>query len=149
MALRIEQVALAIALVHRAKHPAVAVEIGELRVLQLLVELRAAGFFEERKILPQPARRRALRIRLPRFEALFIGRIVLLLRIHVLAVGFVVPPDVAEIRRHHVGARMDVADDALAGGNGARELVLDGMAGFVLRNGGIDLRAVPWLPYFA
>ena len=37
---------------------------------------------------------------------------------------------------------MNVADDALAGGNGARELVLDRMARLVLRNGRIDLRAV-------
>ena len=37
---------------------------------------------------------------------------------------------------------MDVAHDALAGGDGARELVLDGMAGFIVRNGGIDFRAV-------
>src|SRR5690349_14585573 len=37
---------------------------------------------------------------------------------------------------------MDVAHDALAGGNGAREFVLDGMAGFVLRDRRIDLRAV-------
>src|ERR1700679_2094540 len=55
MAFRIQQIALAIALIDRAKHPAMAVKIGELRVLELLVELGAAGLFEERKILPQTA----------------------------------------------------------------------------------------------
>ena len=32
---------------------------------------------------------------------------------------------------------MNVTDDALARWNGARETMLDGMSGFVLRNGGI------------
>ena len=144
---RVQQVALAIALVDGAKHPAVAVEIGELSVLELLVEFRRADLFQKIEILPFPARGCAFRIREPGLVALLIGGIVLLRRIHVLAIGLVVPPDVAEIRRHHVRAGMNVADDALAGGNGARELVLDGMAGFVAsgwwdRSGAVRLIAV-------
>src|ERR1700683_2997357 len=73
VALRIQEIAFAIALIHRAKHPAMAMKVGELRMLELLVKLRAPDFFEERKILPQPARRRALRIGLPGLEALLIG----------------------------------------------------------------------------
>src|SRR5260370_3177040 len=37
---------------------------------------------------------------------------------------------------------MDVGNDALAGGNGAGEFVLDGVPALIARNGGIDLRAV-------
>ena len=48
----IQQIALAVALVHRAKHPAVAVEIGELRVLELRVEFGRAEFFQEIEVLP-------------------------------------------------------------------------------------------------
>ena len=118
-------------------------KIGELRMLELLVELGAPGFFKERKIFPQAARSGALRIGLPGFEALLIRWIVLLLRIHMFAVGFVIPPDVAEIRRHHVGAGMNVADDALAGGNGAGELVFDGVPRLVVRNCRINLGTVP------
>ena len=50
----VEQVALAIALVDRAEDPAVAVKVGELRVLELLVELRRADLSEEFRIAPQP-----------------------------------------------------------------------------------------------
>src|ERR1700691_3404822 len=56
---------------------------------------------------------------------------------HVLAVHFVVPPGVAEISGDHIRARMNVADNALARRNRARELMTNGMAGFVARNGGI------------
>ena len=138
----VEQVALAIVLEDRAEHPAVAVEIGELRVLELLVEFRRPDLFEKVEIDQIPRAAAASGFASQDLIALLVGRIVLLGRIHVLAVGFVVPPDVAEIRRDHVGAGMDVADDALAGRNRARELVLDRMARFVLRNGRIDLRAV-------
>ena len=47
----------------------------------------------------------------------------LLRRVHQLAVGLVVPPHEAQVAVHDVGAGMDVADDALAAGNGERELV--------------------------
>ena len=63
--------------------------------------------------------------------------IALLSRIHFFAVNFVVPPGEAEIGGEHVRAGVDVADHALAGGNGAREDVLDGMAGLGLGDGGI------------
>ena len=45
--------------------------------------------------------------------------------IHQLAVGLLVPPHVAEVAVHDVGAGVDVADDALAGGDGRGEPVLD------------------------
>ena len=118
-------------------------EIGKLRVLELAVEFRRADFFQKLQILPFPARGRAFRICDPRLITIFVARIMLLRRIHVLAIGLVVPPDVAQIRRHHVRSRMNVAHDALAGGDGAREFVHDGMAGFIARNGGVDLKAMP------
>ena len=57
-AVGVEQVALAVALEDRAEVPAVAVVVGELRVLQRRVQFRHA--LEELGIGPQPARGRAL-----------------------------------------------------------------------------------------
>jgi hypothetical protein len=88
------------------------------------------------------ARGRAGRVRQPRFIALLIGRIVLLRRVHWLAVRLVVPPGVAQVRRNHVRAGMDVAHNALAGRNRAREHVLNRVARFILRYRRVHLRAL-------
>src|SRR5258706_6555050 len=56
---------------------------------------------------------------------------------HVLAIHFVVPPRIAEVSGDHVRSRMNMADHALARRNGTRELMPNGMAGFVAWNGGI------------
>ena len=78
------------------------------------------------------------------------GELFLMLRIHQLAVGLVVPPHVAEIGVQHVRAGMHVAHDALAGGRGRRELVLDRMARLVLRDRGIGRNdSAPRLPNLA
>ncbi len=130
----VEQVPLAVARKHGAEKPAVAVKIGKLCVFQFGIEFRASRFRQEFHIGPQPARRRAFRIALRHLEFFFLAGIALLLRIHRVAVGFVVPPGVAEIGGHHVRARMHVADHALAGRNGARKFVANGMAGFFARN---------------
>src|SRR5258708_40049859 len=61
---------------------------------------------------------------------------------HVLAIHFVVPPGIAEVGGDHVRSRMNMADDALARRNGTRELMTNGMAGFVARNGGIGGRGL-------
>ena len=57
-----------------------------------------------------------------------------------------IPPNVAQVRRDHVRPGMNVAHDALAGRNRARQLMLDGMSRFVLRNRRIHLRAAPLIP---
>src|SRR5688572_12766251 len=49
----VEQLAFAIALVDRPENPAVAVEVGELRVLELRVELGSADVLEELDVRPQ------------------------------------------------------------------------------------------------
>src|SRR5438128_8779389 len=58
----------------------------------------------------------------------------LLFRIHELAVRFLVPPGVTEIRIHEEISLMHVAVHALARRNRARELVHDRMAAFGFRN---------------
>ena len=58
----VEQVAFAILLEDRAENPAVAVVIGELRVLQLRIQLR--DFVEKILVAPEPARRGRLGIAL-------------------------------------------------------------------------------------
>ena len=65
----------------------------------------------------------------------------LLGRVHQFAVGLVVPPHEAQVAVHDVGAGMDVAHDALAAGNGKRELVVDRMAGTILGNGRVRRKA--------
>src|SRR5580692_1896721 len=65
----------------------------------------------------------------------------LVARIHRLAVGFVVPPRVAEIGGLHICSRMNMADHALARRNGSRETMADRMAGFILRDGWVGRSA--------
>src|SRR5271157_4137127 len=134
-AVGIEQIALTVTLVDGAENPAVAVKVGELRLLELLIEFRAADLREKFRIRPEATHRGRLRIRLCRLVALLFGGMPLLSRIHILAVRFVVPPGVAEIGGLHVGSGMDVANHAGARWNRPRERVPNRMAGFVFRNG--------------
>src|SRR5258708_17690680 len=60
----------------------------------------------------------------------------------VAAIHFVVPARIAEVSGDHVRSRMNMADHALARRNGTRELMPNGMAGFVAWNGGIGGRGV-------
>ncbi len=129
--------AVAIMLVHRAENPSVTMEVGELGVLQGLVELRSSRLLQKSHVRPQPANRRALRIARLNFLLLFRAGIALLGGIHLVAINLVVPPRIAKVRGDHVGSRMHVANHALARRDGARELVLDGMAGLTLGDGGI------------
>ncbi len=134
---RIQQVSLAVVFVHRAEHPAVSVKIGELRLRQLSVEFRAASLLQKLPIGPQPARRRTLGVLQERPVTLVFARIVLLLWVHLLAVHFVVPPGVAEVARHHIRTRMNVAGHALTRRDRACEGVPDGMSRFMFWNRGI------------
>src|SRR5207253_1546567 len=69
-----------------------------------------------------------------RLYELSIGRIMLLFRIHELAVRFLVPPGVTEIRVHEEISLMHVAIHALARRNRAGELVHDRMSALGFRN---------------
>src|SRR4051812_14130959 len=62
LARRVEQIAVAIALEHRAEQPAVAMKVGKLRVRQRRIEWCAAGGGEKLWIGPQAAQRGAFRI---------------------------------------------------------------------------------------
>ena len=123
----IEQVALAVLLEHGAEHPAVAVEVGELRVSrrpdsgrsrfpgtrgsdQMPLAAASSGWSSA---LDQLARR----------SDASAGRV------HQLAVGLLVPPHVAEVAVHDVRAGVDVADDALAGRDAGGELCSIGWPG--------------------
>src|SRR5450755_105028 len=144
----IEHVPLAIPLVDRAEHPAMGVEIAELRMFELLVELRRSDLVQKFKIVPFTAGGCAFRIFGPGLVALVVGRIFLLLVIHVFAIRFVVPPGVTEVGGDHVGAGMDVTGDASTRRNSAGELMLDGMPGFILWNGLVHLSAVAAISVF-
>src|SRR3989475_2828314 len=142
----VEPVSFAIVMEDRSEDPAMAMEISKLRSLQLLVEFGTAGLFQKFFIAPEAAYRSALRIAHERFVALFFRGVALLRWIHLVAIHFVIPPGKAKIRRDHVRAGMNVADHALARRNRARENVLEGMAGFVLRNCGIGRSAEAGAP---
>src|SRR5208283_4190184 len=131
----IEKIALAIVLEDRAENPSVTVEVGKLRVLEVFVKFGRPRLFEKINIRPVAANRAALGI--ARLYLLLLLRIgtALLFGIHLVAVDFVIPPGVAEISCHHVGAGMDVANNALARWNGSSELMSDGMTRLGLRNG--------------
>src|SRR6266849_4947278 len=125
----VQPVPFAVVIKHGAKNPAMAVKIGELRGLQLLAKFGTADVFQKLFIAPEATHRGALRIAFERSVALLLRRVTLLLRVHLVAIDFVVPPGEAEIGGDHVRAGMDVADHALARRYGAREGVFDGMVG--------------------
>ncbi len=134
VAVGVEQIPFAVSRVDGAIQPAVPVEIGKLRLLQFRVEFGASGAREKIHIGPQAAHGRAFGIALRDVVAILLARMALLGRVHRRAVGLVVPPRIAEIRRHHVRAGMNVARHALARWNRARENVANRMARFVARN---------------
>ena len=143
LAVFVQPISFAIVIEHRAENPAMAMKIGKLRGFQLLVEFRTAHVLQEFLVIPQAANGRALRIALKGLIALLFAGVVLLFRIHFVAIDLVVPPGQPEIRRDHVRARMNVADHALARRDGARESVLDRVSGLVLRNRRIGRSAEP------
>ncbi len=140
-ALRIEQVALAVALEHGAEDPSVAVEVGELGGLELGVQ--RSDVVEELGIGPEPPERGPLGVLALDGVPLGGGELALPRRVHHLPVGLVVPPGVAEVGRDHVGPRVHVAGHALARRDRTGEDVLDGMPGLVLRDGRVDAPAQP------
>src|ERR1700751_712195 len=100
--------------VHSAEDPAMAMEISELRVFELLVELRRTRLLEKLHIRPRPATGSPFRISGFNFALLGRSRMTLLRGPHVAALDLVVPPGVPKVGRFHVGPWVDVARDALA-----------------------------------
>ena len=128
----VEQVALAVVLEDGAVGPAVAVKVGELRLLGAVVEIGEVG---EKLGIGEPVLRgRLVRIGELAVDHLLGGRIPLLPRVDEVAVGLLVPPHVADVAVHHRRAGMDVADDALAGGDAVAggEFMADRMAALPL-----------------
>ena len=101
-------------------------------MLRLRVQLRHA--IEECRVRPQSARGGLVGVRHLGGRDLLGGRVFLLGRIHQLAVGLLVPPHEAGVRIQHVRAGVDVADDALAGRDSARQLMRDRMPPLPLRH---------------
>ena len=89
---------------------------------------------EKISVAPQPARCRSLRIRYCRFYELGVCRIMLFFRIHEFAVGFLIPPGITEVRIHEEIALVHVTVHALAGGDGACELMHDRMTALGFRD---------------
>ena len=134
MILGVDQISMTVALEDGAKDPAVSVKIGELRVRELRVEFGRARLRQERRITPQAANGAALGVAALHVGAFCRGEMGRNGRIHPASVGFVVPPGEPEVARHHVGAGMYVAHDALARRNRIRERVRDRMTRFVFRD---------------
>ncbi|HUE42545.1 MAG TPA: hypothetical protein VMP12_03225, partial [Candidatus Sulfotelmatobacter sp.] len=88
----VEQIPFAVSFIDRAKNPAMAVKIPELRLLQLRIEFGAADVFEEFRTRPQTTRCGAFRISDGKLISFFLAGVVLLARIHRFGIGFVVPP---------------------------------------------------------
>ncbi len=133
----IEQHALAVFLEDGSINPAVSVEIGELCVTQMRVQV--ADVRQEIRIAPVTAGGRFVRVELGGSNVVFGRQLLLLHRIHQLAIGLVVPPHVPEVAVQHVRARVDVTDHALTGRHAEFKLVLDRVAGLIFANRRIDI----------
>ena len=144
--LAVAQDSLAVVLEDRAKDPAVPVIIGKLRVLQFRVQL---GVFRRKSRSPQRPRAAAASGLSGWSGRVRHRRIVLHFGIHEFAVGFLVPPGVAEIRIHKQIALMHVAVHALARRDRARELVHDRMAALVFGDRLVGREAKPVMTVFA
>ena len=114
----IEQVAHAIALEDRAEIPAVAVIVGELRVLRLRVHI-VIDAADEIDVAPLAARRRRLGVAFEHLMHFGGGRIFLLGRPHQRRVGLIVPHGVAEIAVQEDVRLVHVAVHALGRRDGA------------------------------
>jgi len=143
VAIFIQKNTFAIVLESSPENPAVTVEVCELRVLEVLIEFRSPRLLQEIYIRPTSANRSPLRIPLLDRLLFFRTKVALLLRIHLVAIDFVVPPGVAKIRCDHIGARMDMANNALARRNRSSELVLEWVSRLILRNRRIGRRRLP------
>ncbi len=127
---RVEKIPAAIALVHGAVDPAMTVKIRKLRVPELRVEFGGPDLPEECRVAPFPLERRLLRIAAANLELFCFRASLLLRRIHLLAVGLVLPPRIAVVGGDHVRAWMHVTGHALARGDRPRERVLQRVPGF-------------------
>ncbi len=132
VSLGIEQVALAITLVDRAEIPAVTVIVGELRVLQLRIEL--ADTLEELQIRPLTARRGAFRIAIEHVTNALGRRELLLLGPHGWSIRLVVPHGVAEERIDEHVRLVHVTNHALTGRYRSGERVCQRVPAIILRN---------------
>src|ERR1022692_4112718 len=135
VALFIQKIAFAIVLESRPENPSMTVEVCELCVLKIFVEFRRPRLLQETHVRPVAANRSALRIALLNQLLLFRTQMALLFRIHLVAIDLVIPPGIAKVRRDHVGAGVDVANNALTRRDGSGELVFDGMAGLIFGYG--------------
>ena len=135
VALRVEQIAFAIAFEDFAKQPAVSVRSRQTACCaSSALNSGVPVSFRKSKSDHKPRRLAPSGLRFEFLLLFILTRIVLRRRIHLRAVALVVPPRQAEITRDHVRAGVHVTDHALRRRNLARELVPDRMARFVLRN---------------
>ena len=146
----IEQATVAVVFEDGAEDPAVTVEVGELGKVQLRIEFRDPGqeigsrgladvaLRVGVEIGPQAAHRAAFGILRQTLPLLLRRRMLRGARIQVLAVGFVVPPHVAEVAVGVRRARVHVANDALARRHAAREGVTNRVAALTVGNRRVD-----------
>ena len=132
LAVLVQQIAVPVALVHVAEQPTVAVEVRQLHLLQRGVHV--GRVLQELVVRPQSAHGGLLGIEAHPFQPLLLGGVALFLRVEAVPLGLVVPPQRAQVGVRDGRAGVHVADDALAGRDGARHAMRDRVAALVLRN---------------
>ena len=135
LVIEVEAITLAILFKNGTEHPPVAVIIGHLGVFEFGVEF--GGFFEEVAISPEAASGGGFGVLDGGTDEFAIGGIVLFFGVEEFSVGFLIPPSITEVRVYEGIALVHVAVHALAGRDGAGELMENGVAAFVFGNGGI------------
>ena len=125
----VQQGTFPVPLVDVAERPAVAVKIGETCVGQLRVEIGKIG--QKLGVGPFAALGGRLRVGFTDLLPLLGSKPTWLVRVHVASIRFVVPPHGSIICVHHARTGVNVADHALARGDGTGEPMTDRVAGFL------------------
>ena len=141
----IEEVPLAVHLENGAENPAVAVVVGKLGLLELRVD-HGGDIAQKLSISPSATRRRLLGVPREGLHEFRVRWVFLRRGPHVVPVGLVTPHREAEVGVQERIRLVVMARHALARRNGRRELVDDGMAGFVRGDLRVHAEGLPGIP---
>ena len=144
VAVVVDKVAFDVLLEDGTECPSVTVEITEVNFCQVRVE--SGQLLDKLRVRQMIAGRRFVRVPQHRADEFLRCRVLLLGGVQEARIGFFVVPHVPDVAVHDVRAGVDVAHHALARRDRVRELVVDGVPAFVLRDHRVWVRAETAIP---